>query len=315
MGKIDKLKQELGANVEESTGGPGTESAPAPALAKGPASKPARLVGVERPRDTALIELDRIVPDPDQPRKEFDPDELGELVESLRQDGQLQPIRVRWVEELAKYMVIMGERRFIAAGMAGLKSLACVIEDRKLMPQEILRLQVIENAVRSDLKPIEKANAIQRLMEEFGFSQAQVGAELKMSQPAVAKSLALLKLAPEIQEQVESGEIAAQTAAQIARVESAEEQREVADQVVAEGLSETETAEVVREKKARKPRGTSPGSGKGRGGKPKLEKSRVFNFSGIKILAESRKGLEPSGLLAALREASARVESELQPTG
>jgi ParB family transcriptional regulator, chromosome partitioning protein len=302
MAKLEQLEALYGANVKESNGVRSGDARP-PGSAT-PAPRPARLQGVERPRDAALIELDRIVVDPDQPRKEFTEALMDEMVESLRERGQLQPVRVRWDEGLGKYRLIMGERRFRAASLAGLKALSAVVHEGPLSPAETLEVQVIENTVRDDLKPVEKAAAIRRLIDEFGLTQQEVAARLKMSQPAVAQALSLLDLAPEIRAKVEDGSIARKAAYAIARAGSPEAQREVAAEVERDGLTGPQAAEVVRRKKAE-----GNGSGKGRGGKKpkKFGTPMTWSDSGYKFSVSCGKGIDP----ATLREALLRKAEEL----
>src|SRR5262249_10865017 len=154
------------------------------------------------------IATDRIQADPDQPREEFDEEAIGRLASSLRSQGVLQPIRVRWHEGRGFYVIIAGERRWRAARMAGIATLPCVVDDRPLKPSDLLVIQIVENALRQDLKPIEQAKAYRTLMDQKGWSIRQLADELSIDFTAVAKSLGLLKLPGEIQEQVEAGDIA-----------------------------------------------------------------------------------------------------------
>jgi ParB family transcriptional regulator, chromosome partitioning protein len=310
MAKLDQLSAMYGANVAESNG-----VAPSPGVprtAAGPAPRPARMIGVERPRDAALIELDRIVPDPDQPRKEFTEGQMAEMTESLRERGQLQPVRVRWDEGLGKYRLIMGERRYRAAALAGLKSLAAVIHEAPLSPAETLEIQVIENTARENLRPIDLANAIRRLMDEFGYTQSDVAARLKMSQAGVSQSLSLLNLDPEILAKVDEGAISTRAAQHIAKVASPEAQREVAAEVERGGLTEAETARVVRAK-----RGGPKATGKGRGGKPKLPAAWKVRDreSGFTIVVERKKGFQPGELVEFLRAMVRKAEGESAAEG
>src|SRR5690349_16533900 len=119
MSKRDDLLRAGGANVLASMGGGRGPELPAGLDPSSAVRKPAHLEGLTRDKAAARISVDRIVADPDQPRREFDPDELDRLAESLRTRGQLQPIRVRWDQGQGAYVVIMGERRWRAARMAG----------------------------------------------------------------------------------------------------------------------------------------------------------------------------------------------------
>ncbi len=161
--------------------------------------------GRTRARDAGHMELTRIVPDPDQPRKEFTEDAIERLSASLLKHGQLMPIRVRWNPTLAKWVVISGERRYRAALRAGLKSVACIFAEDGLTHSEILQEQIIENLLREDLKPVEQARAYRQLMDLHGWTAKELAGELQVSQGAISKSLALLTLPHDLQAQVETG--------------------------------------------------------------------------------------------------------------
>ena len=139
-----------------------------------------------------MIRLDRIVTDPNQPRTEFDPESLARLATSLRERGQLQPIRVRWDDTASCYVVVVGERRLRAAQLAGLESLACVVVAGEPTAEDLLEDQLVENCLREDLKPIEQAKAYKSLMASRGLSTRQLAERLQIGAASVAKALALL---------------------------------------------------------------------------------------------------------------------------
>jgi ParB family chromosome partitioning protein len=201
----------------------------------------------------AMIPVEKIDRDPDQPRTEFDEDDLSRLAESLRIRGQLQPIRVRWDEGRGAYIVLAGERRWRAARMAGLDKLACVIHEGDLSGEEKLAMQLVENALRADLKPVEQARAYRRLMDARSYSTRDLAAELHIAQTSVVRALALLELPADVQARVEGGELASTVAAELARLPDAEAQAEVAQAVVSEKLTRSEVAELVQAVKARRP--------------------------------------------------------------
>jgi ParB family chromosome partitioning protein len=201
----------------------------------------------------AMIPVAKIDRDPDQPRQEFDEEELARLAESLRIRGQLQPIRVRWDEGRGAYVILAGERRWRAARAAGLDKLACVIHEGALTEGEKLAMQLVENALRADLKPIEQARAYRRLMDARGYSTRDLAAELHIAQTSVVRALALLELPADVQARVEGGELASTVAAELAKIPDATIQAEVAQAVVAEGLTRTEVTELVQAVKARRP--------------------------------------------------------------
>jgi ParB family chromosome partitioning protein len=214
---------------------------------------PARWQGVVKAKDVALIPLSRIVRDEGQPREEFDEEALSRLAESLKARGQLQPIRVRWDEGRGAYVVVVGERRWRAAQRAGLPDLTCVIVDRPMDPAELLAVQLVENALREDLKPVEQARAYRRLMEANGWSSRQIAAELSISQAAVVKALALLELPAPVQEAVEQGTLAPSIAYEVTRLEGPEAQAAMARAATAEGLTRDEVVRAVRAVKANRP--------------------------------------------------------------
>jgi ParB family chromosome partitioning protein len=309
MSKTDDLRARFGANVEDSIGAEATPVFESNSDRAGPGRQP-RQMGVERSKDTARISIDRIVFDPEQPRKTFDTEEHAKLVESLREYGQIQPIRVRWVQAKERFMVMTGERRVRAAREAGLVSIDCVIDERELSPGMRLRIQMVENCVRADVRPIEQAQTMRRMMAEEGLTQDQLAVVLNMSRSNVVKALSTLKLAPEIQIKVDAGVIPVHAGYELSRLASPEAQREIAARVESQGLSVAQTAAVVRDSARPKV--------KGRGGKSaskKRPKMWVFKgSSGLKVTVESRKGFEPEAVRDLLRDALARAEAEASPT-
>ncbi len=249
MSKRDELTRTLGGNVAESMGQHGGLAA----AVAGTRALPSHLQGVTRSKDAARIAVDRIVADSDQPRTEFDPDALARLADSLRTRGQLQPIRVRWSAEQGAYVVIVGERRWRAARMANLATLECIIEEREIPSDELLGLQLVENCLRDDLKPVEQARAYRRLLDARGWTMTQLAAELSLHQTTVSRSLALLELPESVQVQVEQGGLPPSVAAEIAKLERPEDQVAVASAVEEQGLARDEVAELVKAVRARRP--------------------------------------------------------------
>jgi ParB family transcriptional regulator, chromosome partitioning protein len=250
MSKLDAIKKVSGAAIGESFGAGRTPGATPPGLdLPRSVTMPTRLQGTTKSRDALVIPTDRIAPDPGQPREEFDPDGIARLAESLKARGQLQPIRVRWDEEKGTYVLIMGERRWRAAVQAGLPTMSCVVHDAPIAPAELLALQLVENALREDLKPIEQAKAYERLMETHGWSGNQLAKELHIPQSCVSQALALLRLPDDVQDRVEAGELAPRTAYEVSKVAEPEAQRELAEQVVAGKLTGEQAAAVVKARK------------------------------------------------------------------
>jgi ParB family transcriptional regulator, chromosome partitioning protein len=252
MSKLEKLLGGVGANIDASMGA-GREARPLHGATTSAAASNARMQGVTRSKDAAEIPVDRIAPDPDQPREEFEPESLARLAESLKTRGQLQPIRVRWDEAKGAYMLVMGERRWRAARMAGLNTLSCVIMEAPADPSELLALQMIENCVREDLRPVEQAKAYRSLISARGWSARQLAAELAINPATVTRALALLELPEAIQGQVEQGILAPHTAYEVSKLDTAEEQTTVAAAVVEQGLTRSEVVDVIKAVRAKRP--------------------------------------------------------------
>jgi len=255
--------------------------------------------GRRRLEPASMIRLDRIIPDPDQPRKEFDPEAIELLAASFRDRGQLQPIRVRWVESADRYMVVVGERRYRAAMRAGVDSVACIVADGSASAEDILEDQLVENALRENLRPVEQARAYRTLMSARGFTQSQLAERLRVTQGAISKALALLDLPPEIQAKVESGEIPPSTGRELANVTDPGEQAELAREA-AEGRVRREDIQ-SRARTPRTPR--------------KAATTRAVSRSwptsaGPRVTVEGGEGLDASAIAAALREVLGLVEGE-----
>ena len=153
--------------------------------------------------DVSTINIEKIYPNPNQPRKNFDKDSLNELADSIRLHGLIQPIIVNETPE--GYMIIAGERRYRACKICGLKDVPAIVKN--YTPKQIAEISIIENLQREDLNPIEFAKGIRRLMDEYELTQEKVAERLGMSRSAVANSVRILNLYPEVVEMVEKGKI------------------------------------------------------------------------------------------------------------
>jgi ParB family chromosome partitioning protein len=285
---------------------------PAPAL---PQEAPAKLRGTVRLRDALRIDLDRIAPDPNQPRKEFDPGELADLAGSLRVRGQLQPIRVRWEAAMERWVIVVGERRYRAAALAGLTSLVCIEAAGQATPEDVLEDQLVENALRSDLKPIEQAHAYRTLLGRRGWSHRQLAEALRISPGSVAKALALLDLPDGVRQQVEQGALSPAAAYELSKVTDPGEQAALAGRVVAECLTVTEAAEAVRRTSASGRVAKDKGRGAGKGKPRKVTTRTLRTAAGVKVTLECRKGLDDALVVAALRDALGQAEARLSGDG
>ena len=190
----------------------------------------------------SLIQVGLIDVCADQPRKHFDEEKLGELSSSIKQHGIIQPLILK--KKGDRYMIIAGERRFRAARMAGLKEVPAIIKD--FDDKEILEVSIIENIQREDLNPIEEAQAIDMLMNEYDFTQETVAERLGRSRPAIANTLRLLTLPDFAQEQVILGNISAGHARAMVTLRERPLIAAAIDEVKTKGLSVRQTEELVK---------------------------------------------------------------------
>jgi ParB family chromosome partitioning protein len=258
MSKREELLRSGGDNILSSMGAGQSQELPAGLDPAAALRRPAHLEGLTREKAAARIAVDRIVRDPDQPREEFDEEALQRLADSLRTRGQLQPIQVRWDEGRGVYVILVGERRWRAAQRAGLAELSCIVVDGELPADERLMIQLVENALREDLRPVEQARAYKALMEARGWSGNQLAKELHIAQSSVVRALALLELPAPVQAQVEQGALATTVAAELTKLPEPAMQAEVAQAIVDQGLTRSEVAEVVKAVRARRPAQTRP---------------------------------------------------------
>lgn len=155
-------------------------------------------------KQTTELRISQIVPNRDQPRKNFDEQALAELSDSIRKHGLIQPLLVRPMDD-GSYQIVAGERRWRASRMAGLERVPVVI--REMNDNETMEIALIENLQREDLNPIEEALGYKTLMETFGMTQEQVASRVGKSRPAVANALRLLALGEDELKALENGEI------------------------------------------------------------------------------------------------------------
>ena len=187
-----------------------------------------------------------------QPRRQFDPESLQTLADSIRRHGVMQPIMVRPIED--RFEIVAGERRFRAAQMAGLETVPVIA--RELSDQEAMVLALVENIQRAELNPAEQSRGISRLIKEFGMTHEQTAAHVGMSRAAVTNLLRLLSLSPPVLNMLEQGRLGAAHARALLSLPPALQQA-AAREIVAKRLS-ARAAEVLAKKLAiNKPRKTS----------------------------------------------------------
>jgi ParB family chromosome partitioning protein len=169
-----------------------------------PVAAPVPLSAKNKTNDIVQLSVDKLVPHPGQPRKNFDETELKELSESIKIYGIIQPIIAANAGD-GSYIIIAGERRTRAAKLAGLQTVPVII--RNYTDQKRLEVSLIENIQRTDLNPIEEAAAYKNLMDFSGLSQEELAARMGKSRPTVANALRLLKLPVEVQKSIEEGKV------------------------------------------------------------------------------------------------------------
>lgn len=188
------------------------------------------------------LELEKIFPNPDQPRKHFDEDKLIDLAESIKEHGVLQPIIVTPRDD--KYMIIAGERRFRATNRAGLKTIPALI--RELDDEKIMELALIENVQRDDLNPIEEARAYELLQTRYGYTQDKLAKRMGKSRSAIANSTRLLGLPEDVQQLVQDGKLSVGHVRPMLSINIPEWQSVFAQEVYQSGLSVRDVEKMVK---------------------------------------------------------------------
>ncbi len=192
-----------------------------------------------------LIEIDRIEPNPHQPRKQFG--DLSEMVASIKEKGILEPILVRSWQ--GKYQIIAGERRYQAARLAGIRRLPCVEVD--VDARGMLEISLIENLQRKDLTPFEEAAAIQKLVDHFRYTHEEIARRLGKSRTVITEALSLNRIPDDVQEQCRQADISSRSMlVQIARQESVEEMRRLVERIKGEGIGREEARRFNRDAEA-----------------------------------------------------------------
>ena len=204
------------------------------------------------------IDLNNITTNPKQPRTVFDEDQLTELALSIKEVGLLQPPVVRSVGN-GKYQLIMGERRFRAAKLAGLKTIPVII--RQTSDDQLLREAIVENIHRSQLNPLEEAAAYQQLLNDFNYTHDELAVKLSKSRPVITNTMRLLNLPVSVQRRVAAGVISAGHARALLSLTDEKEIENLANRIVAEGLTVRAVEEIVASGGA-KVKGGSVRSGK-----------------------------------------------------
>ena len=217
------------------------------------------------------IEIGAIVPNPQQPRTQFDDDSLGELEHSIREFGLLQPIVVRETEA-GGFQLVMGERRWRAAKRVGLRTVPAIV--RQTADDAMLRDALLENIHRVQLNPLDEAAAYEQLLVEFGVTHTELADRLGRSRPVVTNTIRLLRLPVSVQRRVAAGVLSAGHARALLGLDDAGQQEELAARIVAEGMSVRATEEAVVLLRRETP------------DKPRAVKRRPMQAPGLQDLAE-----------------------------
>ena len=200
-------------------------------------------------RATQVLAVERVQPNPNQPRRAFAPDALDQLAQSIRQKGIVQPLIVRSIGQDGQYEIVAGERRWRAAQIAGLHEVPVVV--REFDDVEVLEIAIIENIQREDLNPIEEALAYRQLIDRFGHTQEKLAEALSRSRSHVTNLLRLLTLPVSVQDFLTTGALSAGHARALV---SAPNPAELAAAVVKRGLSVRETERLAKVVSTKQPR-------------------------------------------------------------
>ena len=196
-----------------------------------------------------VLPLYKVEPNPDQPRHDFDEEELQQLADSITAHGLIQPLTVRLLPS-GYYQIIAGERRWRAARMANLSEIPAVVVEAD--DQKAMEMALIENLQRQDLNPVEEARGYQTLMEDYGLTQEEAAKQVGKSRPAVANALRLLGLSKSVLDMVRKGKLSAGHARAILTLKTEKKQQEAAQKIVALGLS-VRQAELLCKNMTREP--------------------------------------------------------------
>ena len=191
-----------------------------------------------------MVNTDLLKPNPSQPRKQFEQDALGELAESIKENGIIQPLIVR--KENGGFEIVAGERRWRAAKMAGLDKLPVVI--RTATDQDVAELTLIENIQREDLNPIEEAEAYEKLAQRFGLTHDEIARKTGKNRSVITNQLRLLKLSGKAKEALVSGAITAGHARALLGASSFEEMDSLLGEVLKKSLTVRETEALVKKR-------------------------------------------------------------------
>ncbi len=197
---------------------------------------------LEKEDKVITVSLELIEKNPFQPRESFDDKGIKELAESIKEKGVIQPIIVR--ENGDKYQIVAGERRFLAAKLAGLKSIPAIVKN--ISDEESAEIALIENVQRKDLNPIEEALAYKSLINKFGYTQEELAKKIGKDRATITNSLRLLNLPDDIIEKLKNGLISAGHARAILSLKNEDDQKILADEIIKRKLSVREAEKAAK---------------------------------------------------------------------
>ncbi len=204
-----------------------------------------RAVGIaaeEEPGKEYMVKLSQIEPNSEQPRKNFDPEQIQELADSMKKYGVLQPLLVQKKDD--HYEIIAGERRWRAAREAGLREVPVVIKEYS--KQQAMEISLIENVQRADLNPVEEAMAYQKLMQEFDLTQEEIAERVSKNRATITNSIRLLKLDERVQEMLVQSQLSSGHARALLSLENKENQYQAALKIAEEKLSVRDVEKMVK---------------------------------------------------------------------
>jgi ParB family transcriptional regulator, chromosome partitioning protein len=255
--------------------------------------------GVAVNNQLVQVPVDKLMVDPNQPRRVWVQSKIDDMAASIAARGVLQPLRAIWDEERESWRIVTGESRWRAAKQAGLATVPCLPVEGSLSETDILSDQIVENHCRSDLRPLDLARAMSRLRKLKSCTAQDLAAELGISGASVTRAEALLTLPPDVQAMVDDGRLAESAAYELSRLKDEDAIRALAHQIVASRLNRDQVIEAVRLKVGKK--NVTPRAGRVTG---KLDGvSFTFTLSGGE--------LTPEMLLGAIEKIRAKLK-ELQ---
>lgn len=273
-----------------------------------PQARKPEVTGLKRIKGAVVLELSKLEPDPEQPRKNFSDEELDQLAESFKDEGQLQPVRVLPHPDRANkqghFIILMGERRFRAAQRAGLESLEAIIEKKRLSVEDKRKIQYLENALRQDFNPIEEALFFEEQIESRKCSARELARLLHIPPNKITRARTILKLPEPIQDKVVSGELPPIVAYELGRLEDTEQQTEMFTAYLEGGLTATDIAD--SNPKSSK----SKGNRKGGSSSSNASRTKKFSQAGLSVSATLKRAHTNTHLIETLEAWLDKLKSD-----